>query len=134
MSKKSTDAEIDIRVCEVQELLLNGETRSSIVRYGSKWQISSRQIDDYIAAAKLLIKEINSTSTKEYIALLSRNLWKTFRVSMSSGDMAEANKSLMNLAKINGVGEESLSVVVTEIDNLTQFSDDDITDRLREDH
>ncbi len=51
---KATDAEINRRVLDVYKLLVAGASRATIVQYGSKtWSITDRQVDDYIARAKL---------------------------------------------------------------------------------
>jgi hypothetical protein len=55
---KSTRAEIEARIGEVYKLLLRRDSYRTIVRYGStKWGVSSRQIDDYIAQARDRLRE-----------------------------------------------------------------------------
>ena len=50
---KATDAEVLKRVATVCKLMIAGASRASIVQYGSiQWDITDRQIDDYIARAK----------------------------------------------------------------------------------
>jgi hypothetical protein len=55
VARKSTKDEIQNRVNEVYGLLLRAYSRAQILQYGSeKWEISGRQVDDYIAAARKL--------------------------------------------------------------------------------
>lgn len=55
---KSTNAEIELRVSTIYEMVVKGCDRAYIVRYGSKeWSISSRQIDDYLKTVHEQIKE-----------------------------------------------------------------------------
>lgn len=133
MGNKSTEAEIDLRVSEVQDLLLNGETRHKIVRFGSKWGISARQIDDYIAAARERIKEINATSLQENMALVTTNLWRIFRASVIEGDLAEANKALMNLAKVKGLENYTVTHVIEDKRELADLPDAELDRLLLED-
>ena len=53
MAKKSTNIEIDERINTVYKLLLEGNSRTQILQYGSEtWQISERQIEEYIKRAR----------------------------------------------------------------------------------
>lgn len=64
MAEKSTDAEIELRIATIYEMVVKGASRKYIVRYGSEtWKISSRQIDDYL---KRVYEEIKETYGKEY--------------------------------------------------------------------
>ena len=107
---KATNAEIDQRLTEVQELLLEGRTRHFIVQHGSKWNISNRQIDDYISQATALIKEINAASVQDNMARITTNLWKLYRAAQASTNLSEANKILMNIAKLKGLEQSTCTV------------------------
>lgn len=65
---KSTNAEIEIRISTVYEMVVKGCDRSYIVRYGAKeWNISSRQIDDYLKIVHNQIKELYGEDYKKNI-------------------------------------------------------------------
>ena len=50
---KSTQSEIDGRINTVYKLLLEGNSRTQILQYGSEaWEISERQVETYIARAR----------------------------------------------------------------------------------
>jgi hypothetical protein len=56
MARKSTKDEIQNRVNEVYGLLLRAWNHNQIVQYGSeKWEVSERQVRDYLAEARKLI-------------------------------------------------------------------------------
>lgn len=68
--KKATAAEIDKRVDHVMGMLIGSAPRAEIVRYGSEnWQVTDRQIDDYIAAARTNLKESAAYDRDEELAL-----------------------------------------------------------------
>jgi hypothetical protein len=73
MGKKSTNAEIELRIATVYEMYLKGCSRPYIVRYGSEiWGITDRQIDEYLERAKQILKENFGLKYKE--ELLSKHL------------------------------------------------------------
>lgn len=66
--KKSSAAEYELRVHTVYEMIIKGATRPFIVRYASKeWNVSSRQVDTYMAEAKKIIDDIFDKKSKEKI-------------------------------------------------------------------
>lgn len=68
MAEKSTDAEIELRIATVYEMVVKGASRKYIVRYGSEnWKISSRQIDDYLKRVYEDIKEAYGDEYKEQV-------------------------------------------------------------------
>ena len=68
MAEKSTDAEIELRIATVYEMVVKGASRKYIVRYGSEnWNISSRQIDDYLKRVYEDIKEAYGNEYKEQV-------------------------------------------------------------------
>lgn len=65
---KSTDAEIELRIATLYEMIVKGSSYVYIVRYAStEWKISSRQVDTYILKAKEQIKETYGQEYKETI-------------------------------------------------------------------
>lgn len=68
MAEKSTDAEIELRIATIYEMVVKGASRKYIVRYGSEtWEITSRQIDDYLKRVYEEIKETYGESYKKNI-------------------------------------------------------------------
>lgn len=130
--KRSTDAEFDRRCTEVQAWILDGHTRHEIIRLGSHWKVSSRQIDDYLAGARDKIYEANSASVKENVAVISRNLWRLYRMALDEGDIGEANKVLMNLAKVKGLDQVTVTNIIDDKREHADKSDEELLDGLED--
>jgi len=124
--KKSTVAEINARVSEVTAWMLDGDTRSDIVRHGSKWGVSSRQIDDYMAMATAAIKEVNQLTLQENQGTILRNLWQLFKESRIEGDRAEQHKVLMSIAKLKGLDQMTVNHVIEDKRELSDMSDEQL--------
>ena len=124
---KSTDAEISRRVRFVRRMLLRGHTRGDIVRFCSKkWGITSRQIDDYLAYAKEEIEEINKTDMKQNMAMISRNYWEQYRLAHKSKNGFLAVTILEKIAKLKGLSQETLKLVLDDRKDLEALSDEEL--------
>lgn len=132
-SNKSTKAEINQRVSEVADLLMDGYTRSYIQQYGSKWAVNERQVDEYIAQATAQIKEINSTTLQDNLALICSNLWDVFRKAKKAGDLSEQHKILNSIAKIRGLEKYTVNHVIEDKRELADMSDEDLDKLLNGD-
>lgn len=73
MAKRSTAAQVEQRLTQVTGFLLSGVSRSDILQFASKskWGVTERQVDNYIADATQRIKD-SATLDKEY--LLARSI------------------------------------------------------------
>lgn len=125
-AKKSTKAQLDQRVSEVQALLLQGYTRSYLLQYASKWGISERQLQDYIAKATINIKEINQVSLQDNMALIASNLWDLFRKAREDKDLSEQHKILMSIAKLKGLDQHAITHIIEDKRELAEMSDEDL--------
>lgn len=67
---RSTDFEFNRRIEEVANLLVIEQKRAEIVQFAAKneWDISNRQVDEYIHRAKILLKKEAEESTKNRLA------------------------------------------------------------------
>ena len=69
MAKKSTNAELNLRVTEVYGLLTRGCSRAQIIQHASDlWQVTDRQADTYIARARELIDADCNLSRPAFLA------------------------------------------------------------------
>jgi hypothetical protein len=69
VAKKSTDAEIAIRVRQVYGLLTQGFSRQQVIQYCSEnWSITERHADNYIAKARILIDKDCELSRPAFLA------------------------------------------------------------------
>lgn len=116
--KKATNAEIDLRVSSVYEMIVKGHTRSMIVRFSSEnWGIGERQTEDYIASARKLINENYGEKYRENI--LEKHLAqldKLYAKNYANEDFRECRNLIESVSKLLGVGEFNK----TKIDHTTQ--------------
>ena len=69
MAKKSTNAELKLRVNEVYGLLTRSYSRAQIIQHASDlWQVTDRQADTYIARARELIDADCNLSRPAFLA------------------------------------------------------------------
>lgn len=110
---RANSAETEKRITDVEEWLLQGLTRSQVLKRAKGWGVCDRQIDDYIATAKDAIKEINAANRDENMGLITTNLWDLFRFQRLN-DPGEARKILMDIAKLRGLEETTIQHFVNE--------------------
>ena len=130
---KSTNAEVNQRVAEIQDLILQGYTRSHILQYGSKWKVSDRQIDDYLGQAKMALKEINQATIGDNQAIIINGLWGLFRAARADGNIAEQHKILMSIAKLKGLEQQTINHVIEDKRQLQDLSDSELDAILEQD-
>ncbi len=100
---KSTNAEIEQRVNKIYELLINSWNRYDIVQYGSKnWNITDRQVDDYIAMAKEIIKERGKQTREEWITEAKNRHDDRYKKAMSQKDIHSCRLEDLAWNKISG--------------------------------
>jgi len=106
MATKSSDAEINIRVTEVYNLILEGYTNNEIIRHTSrKYGVSSRTVDQYVAKARKLIKIDNSVEREQLIEEHKSKLYYLFKKNLEAGDLRECRALLESERKLFGLNE-----------------------------
>lgn len=101
MAKKSTNVEIDERVNIVYDLLLRAHSRHQIVQHGSKlWNVSDRQIDDYIARARQLMQLDAELERPQWLAAAIARLQDYERRASDNNQISIALKALEDQAKL----------------------------------
>jgi hypothetical protein len=104
---KSTSAEVRRRVEEVYRLRLGGAEFSDILQFASapeqNWNVSERQIWNYVAAADKLVKERFDARADHLLArhLLQRR--QLYAHAMGAGDFRTALAVLVDEAKLEGL-------------------------------
>lgn len=122
---KCDKSETSQRVKTIVELKLEGRTRSYILEYAVKaWDISESRVDQLIAMATKQIKEINQASSEESVGVVISNLWTLYRACMSSDNISEANKILMNIAKIKGL--DQITIVLEDKREYQDLTDEEL--------
>jgi hypothetical protein len=132
LNPKGTAAEVESRVTEVQNWLLLGYTRHEILRFSSDWNVSSRTIDEYLARATVAIKAINKVSVQENMAIITAQLWESFRRGRATADEAHCLKVLTQLSKIKGLEKNTLNLIVEDKRDLEDLSDEELDQILAE--
>lgn len=128
---KSTKAEVNQRVSEVQALLLEGRTRSYILKYAEKWKMSDSMIDQYIFKANNIIQEINKQSTEHNLGIITNGLWDLYRRAIEQNNVQAANKVLMDIAKLRGLEQSTINHVIEDKRELAELTDEEL-DKLLE--
>jgi len=125
--KKSTDAEIEIRVAKIYEFICKGFDYTYMVRHASiAWKISSRQLDTYILKAKEQIKNTYGQDYKETI--LSNHLAQLedlYIKNYSIDDFRECRSIIESRNKLLGLNEAT-KIEISEKPIFTQI-DLDVT-------
>ena len=99
--RKSTRAEVELRIREICKLLIKGSSREEIVQYSStNWGVSERQADKYLKGAKQVIaKSVQKSIDYDFAKAVSR-YEELYRVCMEKKDYKTAlsvNKELSSL-------------------------------------
>lgn len=101
MARKSTNVEIDERVNIVYRLLLAANSRYQIVQHGSKlWNVSDRQIDDYIARARQLMQLDAEIERPQWLAAAVARLADYERRASEANQLSIALKALEDQARL----------------------------------
>jgi len=131
MAEKSTDAEVELRIATVYEMVVKGAARKYIVRYGSEtWNVSSRTIDEYLNRVYLEIKETFGQEYKE--SIISKQLAQLddlYVKNYTIEDFRECRNLIETKSKLLGLNEPDKTNVninnfdlkeVLKFDNLKQ--------------
>jgi hypothetical protein len=113
MSKenKCTDAELQQRITQIYELLINAWNRQDILRYVDEqtdWNICESQIDNYITKAKAIIKQNAENTQEEWLNETKNRLSDLYKKNMSLKRYGECRRLLESANKI--LGYEKLNI------------------------
>ena len=134
-SNKASEAEMLIRVKEVAQLQLNGYSRPEIIEYiNEKWGLQRAQADNLIAMATARIKEINSITVQETLAMISTNYWDIFRTAKAAGNSALCVTILEKIAKLKGLESYTVNHVISDSRELETMSDEELDKILEEEN
>ena len=116
MGTKSTDAEVQLRINHIYCMVVQGDSRKDIVRYGSKtWDVSSRTIDEYLAKVHEEIKETYGKDYKE--AIISKQLVQLddlYKKNYSNEDFKECRSLIETKSKLLGLNEPEKKQIANE--------------------
>jgi hypothetical protein len=132
MAEKSTKAEVNQRVSEIEVLILEGRTRTYILQYASKWDVSDRTVDEYTATAKDRVKEVSKLSLQDNLGMVLSNYWDLYRVARASGDVKNSLAALGSIAKITGLEQSTVNLIVEDKRDLETLGNDELNNALEE--
>ena len=101
MARKSTAAEKEYRINRVARLLSNGAVRSEVLQYAaSEWGVKTRTTDDYIAAARDILKADWDIDRREFTAELLSQLASLQKECRKTNQSAVALGCINSMARI----------------------------------
>jgi hypothetical protein len=103
--EKATNAEIELRLALVYEMVIKGASRKYILRYcAENYQINSRQVDEYLKRVNEEIKEtFSEKEKKDLIAKQLAQLEDLYVKNYTIEDFRECRNVLESKAKILGL-------------------------------
>ena len=136
--KKATKITAETRLETVFEMLVKGETRAKILQYASDWDLTDRQIDEYISRANERFRETSHFDREAQIGETIERYREQYRLATEREDHKGAATIQEKLARLLGL--EAPSVVKNEhsgpaggpilIERV--IPDDELRSRLRE--
>ena len=103
---KATNAEIELRVSTVSEMIIKGQGREKIIRFGSEnWNVGERQIENYISKAWGKIERNTDFDIKQELKLQRARFEDLFQKNYTIQDYREARQVLDSIAKLLGLNE-----------------------------
>jgi hypothetical protein len=101
---KATKAEIERRVDEVYDLLINRVTYRAILGYGAqKWGVKERQMNVYIARARERIRAYTAESGEERLSKAIASYESLYARQMAAKDHSGARQTLDSLNRLQGL-------------------------------
>lgn len=118
--EKSTNAEIEIRLSIVYDMVVKGSSRKEILRYAAtEWDLAYRQVDDYLARVNQDIKDTYGQEYKELIlnkqlAQLDDLYVKNYQVN----DYRECRNLIESKSKLLGLNAPTKTDITTGGDKI----------------
>lgn len=104
MAKKSTKAEKILRINQIVRMLVNCASRSSIVQFAaSEWGLSLRQVDNYIAEAREIIRTDANIERSDYLAARLQTIDKVIQQGLKQNQLSAVIGALKLQAEVLGL-------------------------------
>lgn len=101
---KATKAEIEHRIDEVYDLLINRVTYRAIIGYGaSKWGVKERQMSVYIRRARERLTAYTKESQEERLATAIASYNSLYARQVAEKDLGGARQTLDSLTRLLGL-------------------------------
>jgi hypothetical protein len=114
---KSTSAEIDDRLTVVMNLIAEEKTRSEILQYCSKkWNISDRQVDEYVSRARKIRNDEYIEKYRESIVYKSvKRLEDLYQKNYENEDYTECRNIVLKQNELLGTITKKIENTKTRI-------------------
>jgi len=144
---KANKAETEKRVTTVVDLLLDGLRRHEIYRFVSEneakgnlnWNVTTRQIDEYIAKASEIIRNYESDKREDKIKKAEQRLEKLLSRAISNKDLRLARLIIADIRTLFGLDapskfEGTLAGDIRSLDELVEERERErgLTDKRRD--
>jgi hypothetical protein len=110
--KKADQALVQSRVDEILRIRLDGASRTDILQYVAekRWEISERQVDNYIQKTTEILRAQAKGARKGLLALHIGRREALYARAVNAGDYGRALAVLESLAKLQGLVTEKHQV------------------------
>lgn len=119
---KATDAEIQLRLDTIYEMVVKGASRKYIVRYCSEnYKISSRQTDEYLSRVYDEIKSTFTTEDKQ--SIISKHLAQLenlYQKNYTIEDFRECRNILDSISKLIGLNAPEKTDITTNGQSISE--------------
>lgn len=111
MAEKADYAESQKRVAEVAEMMLSGENRNEIVRFGSKkWGIGARQIEKYMVRARAALRAKINERTELSVNWHLRARMRILSQAQRQRDARASLAVLRDIGELQGLYKEKVEI------------------------
>jgi len=124
---KSTDAQVEIQVKAVFQLLLEGRSRTEILEHcATQYKVGRGRADQIIKVATDRIQEINKNTLQTNLGLITNNQWELYRQAVAQRNLVVARQILMDIAKLRGLEQNTINHIIEDKRELADLSDDEL--------
>lgn len=135
---KSTNIDLEKRCGVIAELLIKGYARSQIIKItndpkkGYNWDVSTRQIDTYIARAKEMIQEDAQGDKKDYFNLAVMRYNDLYKKNYDLEEYKECRGVQDSFNKLVGIAESEKTEMTIKSGALTKEDRELLIESLNE--
>jgi len=111
MAEKADYAEAQKRVAEVADMMLAGENRNEIVRFGAKkWGIKARQIEKYMVKARAALRAKINERTELSVNWHLRARMRILSQAQQQRDARASLAVLRDIGELQGLYKEKVEI------------------------
>jgi hypothetical protein len=109
--KKITQAESELRLQQVYEMLIDSYSRYMIIQYCTKtWGLEARQVDEYIKKATDKIKEYVNETVEDFTNKSKAKFEKLYNMAIKNRDFTEARQIIKTESEVLGYAKLNVEI------------------------